>query len=84
MDLSWSDAEHTNIVVVLDEGEQLANVVGPATVSVPVDPGNADYQFIVNNFLPEDIGPPRAMTPRAAPQEREHGQRRKTPPSRHR
>lgn len=69
MEIYWSDAEQTNITVVLEDGEQLANVQGPATVTVPPDPGNADYQFIVSLLGDTgEIGPPRTM-------ERPHGPR---------
>lgn len=74
MQMYWTDAEQTNITVVLEDGESLPNVVGPATVTVPADPGNADYQWIVANLGDDgEIGPPR--TTLGARQEQQHGQR---------
>jgi hypothetical protein len=69
--LSWLDDEHTNISVVLEDGERLASIAGPANVTVPVAPGNADYEYLVANYSVDNIGPP------GQPQEVTDGQRTK-------
>src|SRR4030095_14271484 len=65
MQLTYANAEETNIEAILDEGETLGNCTGPTTIYVPVDPANAEYADIVAQGLPID---PYVPPPEAAPQ----------------
>ena len=46
MQLVYTNAEQTSIQATLEEGEALGNVTGPATIFVPTDPANREYQAI--------------------------------------
>ena len=60
MKLTYSNAEQTAIEAVLEAGETLGNHTGPATLSVPTDPANAEYQAILASGQPIDpyVAPP--------------------------
>jgi hypothetical protein len=75
MELSWLDDEHTNINVLMEEGERLVNVEGPGMATVPVAPGNADYEYLMANYGTQQIGPPSLMGHGTGDT---HGQRTKT------
>lgn len=59
MRLRFTNADHTSIEAVLDEGESLGVVAGPGTFLVPTDPLNTDYAKIVADGIePDPYVPP--------------------------
>lgn len=56
MQLTWQNDNRSHIEVVLEDGEELGNFTGPVQISVPLDPGNREYQLIVAGG--DEIGPP--------------------------
>jgi hypothetical protein len=74
MQLTYTNAENTSIQAVLDDGEQLGNVSGPATVFVPCDPANAEYQAIeasgepIAPYVPPPVPSPQPVTLPAHPE----------------
>lgn len=61
MNLFWIDDAHTAINVVMRAGESLPNFAGPATLTVPVDDGNADYNYIVSEIGLDEVGAPTPL-----------------------
>jgi len=51
MDLIFINPEHNTIQATLAEGERLGNFTGSATIYVPTDGANAEYNDIVARAL---------------------------------
>lgn len=54
MQFIYTSPEETTIMVTLDEGESLDDLVGPTVAYVPVDEGNRHYAAIVAQALQID------------------------------
>ena len=50
--LQYTSPDNTTIQATLDDGESLGNHAGPATIFVPCDPANKDFQAIVESGEP--------------------------------
>ena len=52
----YLDEHEAVIVLTLDDGESVGQLMGPTTAFVPVEPANADFAAVVASEAP--IGPP--------------------------
>jgi hypothetical protein len=63
MQITYSDATNSNLTVVLATGESLGHFAGPASISVPICVGNAEYDTILANNLTINsyVAPPASI-----------------------